>query len=101
MSLFTIETVTELRRFPAGTVKGPYRFRVVDPATSEVVFGPVESDVPPTSFEVDLAPGEYVGVLSRNDVTASAAFTVAEVEGVDIDVPVSVTITLADVADGK
>ena len=97
MTAFNIATTTEVRTFPRGTVAGPYRFTVqqVVGEGTVIVFGPIETDVPPVSFNADLPPGDYLGVLVRNEVSASGAFTVPIVAGVDIEVPVSVTITLA------
>ena len=94
MTTYTITSATEVRTFPRGTVRGPWRFHVQD-AAGAVVFGPVESVDAPTSFETELAPGEYMAMLERNNVSAVATFTVEPLAGVDIEVPVSISIALA------
>jgi hypothetical protein len=91
MTTVNIATVTESKDFPAGTVDTSYHVTLVD--TTGVVIDDVFSTDGTASFQ-NVKPGSYNVNVSKNGQTASTAITVTA-PSVTLQVPVSVTVTLA------
>lgn len=94
-----IAVSTQPKLFPAGTVAGNMRFTLIadNGYSNNVVLTGLEADFPDAT-----APGTYTATVQRldgsgNDLGASATaiYTIEGTNGVLVDMPITVTVSMA------
>lgn len=88
--LVTISTKPQV--FPLGTVEGLYHFQIAR-ASDGFVLSFVDTNAPGASFPL-VPDGDYIALVSKQGVTATANFSIAKSEET-IQVPDVVLVTIS------